>query len=303
MLQNMNTDDNNASVCSNCGKDNATNICNKCKMVKYCNAACKKKHRSKHKKQCERRVAELHDQLLFKQPPQKEDCPICFIRMPYLVPAQMYMACCGKVICCGCIHAARARDKNKKSASLCPFCRTPTPTSEKEAVKEYVKRMEKNDAIAIRNLGGFYARGRCGLPRNMARALEHYHRAGKLGDAGANHSIGYAYTYGEGVERDVKKAIYYYELAAIGGNVNARHNLGKVECQEGILARALKHWMIAVRGGCKESLDTIKILFTHGLATKDGYTEALQLYQTYLDEIKSVQRDEAAAFNADWKYY
>lgn len=50
------------SVCANCGKsgsNNSMNTCNKCKMVKYCNAACKKKHRSKHKKQCERRVAEL----------------------------------------------------------------------------------------------------------------------------------------------------------------------------------------------------------------------------------------------------
>ena len=29
------------------------NTCNKCKKVKYCNAACKKKHRHKHKKECE----------------------------------------------------------------------------------------------------------------------------------------------------------------------------------------------------------------------------------------------------------
>ena len=33
---------------------------------------CKKKHRHKHKKQCERRVAELHDEVLFKQPPPPE---------------------------------------------------------------------------------------------------------------------------------------------------------------------------------------------------------------------------------------
>ena len=47
-------------VCANCGKEGSDlNICNKCQMVKYCNAACKKKHRSKHKKKCERRMAEL----------------------------------------------------------------------------------------------------------------------------------------------------------------------------------------------------------------------------------------------------
>ena len=38
-------------VCANCGKEGSDlNICNKCKSIKYCNAACKKKHRSKHKK-------------------------------------------------------------------------------------------------------------------------------------------------------------------------------------------------------------------------------------------------------------
>ena len=74
MLQNMNTTDNNdsdMSTCANCGKEGSdiNNTCNRCKMVTYCNAACKKKHRSKHKKKCDRRVAELHDEQLFKQPP------------------------------------------------------------------------------------------------------------------------------------------------------------------------------------------------------------------------------------------
>ena len=50
--------------CSNCGKEgdgDSMILCNKCDLVKYCNAACKKKHKSKHKKKCERRVAELYD--------------------------------------------------------------------------------------------------------------------------------------------------------------------------------------------------------------------------------------------------
>ena len=38
------------STCANCGKEGNSddmNTCNKCKEVKYCNAACKKKHRKK----------------------------------------------------------------------------------------------------------------------------------------------------------------------------------------------------------------------------------------------------------------
>ena len=30
-------------LCANCGKESASNTCNKCKMAKYCNAACKKR--------------------------------------------------------------------------------------------------------------------------------------------------------------------------------------------------------------------------------------------------------------------
>ena len=40
-------------TCASCGKESNIddmNTCNKCKSVKYCNAACKKKHRKKHKK-------------------------------------------------------------------------------------------------------------------------------------------------------------------------------------------------------------------------------------------------------------
>ena len=74
----------NDAVCANCGKEGSNlNICNKCKESTYCNAACKKKHRSKHKKECERRVAEKHDEALFREPPPLHgDCPICFLRLP-----------------------------------------------------------------------------------------------------------------------------------------------------------------------------------------------------------------------------
>jgi len=48
------------ATCAYCGKEGSdvNNECNKCHTVKYCNAACKKKHRKKHKKQCERIVSD-----------------------------------------------------------------------------------------------------------------------------------------------------------------------------------------------------------------------------------------------------
>ena len=40
-----------------------------------------------------------------------------------------------------------------------------------------------------------------------------------------------------------------------------------------------------------------------GRATRDDYAKALKAYQDYLDDIKSDQRDEAAAFSVEYKYY
>ena len=288
------------SKCANCGKegDNLNN-CNKCDLAAYCNAACKKKHRTKHKNKCERRAAELaaklHDIELFKQPPPNEDCPICMLPLPSLHTGRKYKSCCGKMICSGCIHAVAIRD----GVGLCPFCRTPTPTPE-EAVEQTKKRVEIGDTNAIYNLGCNYYHAAYGLPQNRAKALELWHRAGELGHANAYYNIGLAFHTGNGVERDEKKANHYYELAAMRGNASARHNLGCCETNAG---NALKHFMIAAGSGEKASLSAILEIFKRGVATKEDYTQALRAYQAYLGEIKSVQRDEAATFDENYKYY
>ena len=305
--------DTHVSVCANCGKegDDVNNICNKCKKVKYCNAACKKKHRHKHKKDCEEhvrlaaeRAANLHDEKLFKQPPPRDDCPICFLRLPSLKSGCRYQTCCGKMICCGCYYAPVYDNQgNKVDNEKCPFCRRPPSDTEEEAIEREKKRMEKDDPIAIHILGTYYSYGQHGFPQDYAKALELYHRAGELGYTEVYTNIGYAYKNGRGVEVDKSKAKHYYELAAMRGDEVARHNLGNDEWRAGNKERALKHWMIAVRSGWSTSLETIKQMCTHGRATKDDYMKALQLYQTYLGEIKSPQRDKAAAEREDYRYY
>ena len=326
MLQNMSTTDKDediVSVCANCGKEGSdvNNICNKCKQVKYCNAACKKKHRRKHKKECEEHVrlatekhicfitkelriaAALHDEELFKQTPS-EDCPICFIRLPYLNSGYRYFSCCGKEICSGCIYAPIYDDQGNVIADKkCAFCRTPHPTSMEEAVERQKKRVEANDANAIVNTGNDYGNGTNGYPQDYSKALELYHRAVELGFTNVYCNIGYFYKTGKGVEIDTEKARHYYELAAMGGNILARHDLGLDEKKAGNIDRALKHFIIAARGGRKQAIDQVKRLYTKGDATKDDYARALQSYQTYLGEIKSRQRDKAAAAYDGYRYY
>ena len=192
---------------------------------------------------------------------------------------------------------------NEINEKKCPFCRTPTRKSIEEYNEWLQKRVELDDAEAIRNLGCYYRDGLHGFPQDYTQAFKLFVRAGDLGCTKAYCSVGYAYKNGEGVEIDKKKATHYYKLAAIGGNMPSRHNLGVDDKNTGNMNRALKHYMIAAEGGQPHSLKKIQELYTNGHATKDDYAKALRAYQAYLAEIKSTQRDAAAAASAYCRYY
>ena len=245
-------------------------------------------------------MADLHDEALFKEPPpQYGDCPICFLLLPSMGSGRRYMACCGKTICSGCSYADVYDNHGKIIVDeKCPFCRTPMPTTV-EDIKRLKKRMEVGDTLAFFSMGNYYDRGECGLPQNSAKAIEFWRKAGKHG----YNNIGQAYDYGEGVERDEKMASHYYKLAAMEGIVIARHNLGATEKNAGNYDRALKHYMIAVRGGDTDSVKAIQRMYKDGHVAKDDYANALQSHQAYLNEIKSDQRDKAAAFHDDYRYH
>ena len=250
-------------------------------------------------------AAEISDEKLFAEPPsQYGDCPICFLRLPSLRSGYRYMACCGKVLCSGCIYAPLYDDQgNKVDNRKCPFCRTAYPKTEEEQIERCKVRMNAGDAFAIHGMGYNYQKGKYGFPRDFTKALQLFYRAGKLDLADAYNGIGSAYEHGQGVEVDKEKARHYYELAAIKGGIDARFNLGCMEGRAGNIDRSLKHHLIAVRSGDNESLKMIKGLYSRGYATKEDYTKALQSYQTYLGEIKSKQRDEAAAYSENYRYY
>ena len=299
-----NTDDTNTvTLCANCGKQgdrDSMNTCNNCDLVVYyCNVACKKKHRSKHKKKCKKWAAELHDEQLFKEHP-REECPICMLPLPLYAndtgqTGMTFHTCCGKDICNGCVDTM----KESGVEDLCPFCRTPCPTFDEDEVRRTEKLMEKGNADAFCQLGGYYATGTYGLPQDRAKIIELYLKAGQLGCALANFNLGVHYTTGDGVEVDEKKAKHYWELAAMNGSVQARHNLGVDEYEAGNYHRAFKHFIISASAGHKKSLDNIKGGYMDGDVTKEQYANTLREYQKSQDEMKSDARDKAwAARNA-----
>jgi len=288
------------STCANCGKEsnsNDMNTCNKCKEVKYCNAACKKKHRTKHKKACERRAAELHDEALFKESPHlREECPICLLPLPIDNGQSAFHSCCGKSICNGCIHAMI---RSEGGADICAFCRTPQATSHEEHIERTKKLVDKGNGDAFEHLGWYYSEGIGGLPQDYEKANELYLKAGELGCANGFFSLGKSYSLGiRGIESDVKKARHYFEFAAIGGQVNARYHLGCTEVEAGNHHRAMKHFIIAARAGYEKSFEIVKKGFMAGLMTKDEYASTLRAYHERHKEMKSDDRDKAAVHYA-----
>ena len=292
---------NNVTTCAACGNEgeqDSMNICNKCKMVYYCNAACKKKHKSKHKKKCDRRVAELHDEELFIDHPPQEDCPICFLPLPHNPGESSFKSCCGKLICGGCIHGMVMEDirrgKKEEELGMCAFCRTPPHRSNEEGIERRAKLMDNGNADAFDVQAGHYANGTDGMPQDWVKANELLLKAGELGCAAAYSRLGSSYFAGRGVEADKKKGKHYYELAAMNGNAQARHNLACMEGMAGNEQRVFKHMIIAARAGYHESLDEIKEGFTKGFVTKDEYASTLRAFHERQTEMKSEARDKAA---------
>jgi hypothetical protein len=237
-------------------------------------------------------MAEMRDELLFKQPESScwGDCPICCLPLPLDQQKFGVMACCSKMICYGCSHANKLRQLGLliPQEPSCAFCREPLPTTKGEIDTMLMKRVEKNDPVAMTQMGGMRDR-----EWNYKSAFEYYTKAAELGDAKAHYNLSVMHRLGKGVEKDEKKEVYHLEVAAIGGHVSARHNLGCHEERYGRMERAVKHWIIAAHMGLDESLKALWEYHAKGLVKKDDLTATLHAHQAAVDATKSPQREEA----------
>jgi hypothetical protein len=306
------------TTCADCGKEEergggfSLKACKSCMSVKYCNAACQRNHWPKHKTACKLRAAELRDEALFKDPPPKEDCPICFLPMPIkiiscvsLPPAtilsvpiydfaneheeladedtEAYFPCCGKSICKGCLYSYSMNGKDK-----CPFCNAERlGKTDVEKDGEVMKRAETNDPASIYMLANFYRNGRVGLQQDHAKAMELCVRAADLGYSKAHNNLGKLYHEGE----NMKKAKFHFEAAAMAGHNGARNNLGCLEYNSGNEERAMKHLTIAASAGDYYSMHELGTFFEKGCVSRESINSTLEAYNNSCAEMRSENRD------------
>ena len=129
----------------------------------------------------------------------------------------------------------------------CPFCNARTGgKTHGDRIGELMKRVEANDAGAMYILGSYYTHGQLGLQQDLAKGVELFTQAAKLGSSQeAHYHLGNKYRQ----RGDSKKAKFHYKAAAMAGYKTARFNLGCMEYLSGNVERYLNHLRITALGG------------------------------------------------------
>ena len=163
---------------------------------------------------------------------------------------------------------------------------------EEESKKRRMKRIEADDPVAIRQEGfEQYKKG------DYKSSFKYYAKAAELGDADAHCKLACLYLEGQGVVKDSGKAMYHLEEAAIAGHTGARNGLGCEEWNKGNVKRAARHWVIAVKQGKENSIESLMEAFKRGLVEKEDLTAALRAHQAAVGAAKSPQREAAERCN------
>lgn len=244
-------------------------------------------------------ASEWHEEALFKSHRPTDDCPICFLPLPFEKDKICLRTCCGKTLCLGCIWGV-AQEGSEMNTCPCPFCRAEPYKSNDEYLKWLTKLIKKKHTLALTQLGSHYYEGHLGLTRDPDKAFKLWTAAGEEGgDCGtAYYHIATSYFDGmtgifDGMTgKKFHKVQYYYEKAAIQGDVQSRYLLGEIEkTLVGDKGRSTKHFILAAEAGHKKAMKAVLEGFHNGdgQITKDDLTRLLRKHH----EIKSSMENEA----------
>lgn len=113
------------------------------------------------------------------------------------------------------------------------------------AAAHLIRRAEKGDMDAQKELGYIYALGAGGVCKNLAEAVVWYEKAARRGDAEAQNALGILYAKGgEGLMQNHRKAALWYEKAAEKGLAQAQINYGTLfEYGQGVIKSYITAYM------------------------------------------------------------
>lgn len=252
---------------------------------------------------------ELKGADLFAPLPPTEDCAVCFVPLSRVPANSVYFACCGNVICTGCVEENQAvikkQDEENAAKSTCksdtcPFCRESRPSPD-EHVRQLEARALKNDDDALKSLGFYFMEGYRGLPKDHLKALDCWIRAVELGSPEACTSIGNSYLEGNGVSVDKERVALFIRVGALRGNIIGRHNIGCSEYFDlGNYEIGIRHWKIAAEAGSQPSVDALKKIYSNAdgkfpgkeFIRKEDMDSIYRVCHDAQEEFKSEEREK-----------
>ena len=228
-----------------------------------------------------------------------EDYPICLVPLSRISEQTDYKACCGKVICLGCI-GENQKFADKKMKQVCPFCREVKPPSNEGCVRQLETRAKKGDPLAWCFLGLYFGSSRI-AKKDILRGIDCWIRAIEFGDLRACGLISGCYRNGNGVSADEERALLFQQVGALRGDIISRHGLGFMEYQSGNHEVGVRHWKIAAEGGMQLSLDELKSIFNangkkpgYEFIRKEDLDKVYRVCHEAQGEVKSEEREKHA---------
>ena len=143
---------------------------------------------------------------IFAPIPEREECPICLLPLPIKENETLFMSCCGKSICNGCVF--RHNRLKKRQERKCAFCQL---SMSHNNIKANRKLMKKNNPTAFMQMASYYNKGDRVI-QSDTKALEMRISAAELGVAKAYTLIGHHYDDGTAVETNASKAFAFCEI-------------------------------------------------------------------------------------------
>lgn len=149
--------------------------------------------------------------------------------------------------------------------------------AKKASVPLFLKSAEQGYAPAQLFLGYFYTSGEI-VEKNMRRAEYWYTRAAMQGSAEAQFRLGALYQYGNGVDVDISEAVYWYEKSAKQGFAMAQFALGACYGE-----------------GYGTDVDMSKAVYWYEKAAEQGISGAQLLLGVCYEEGEGVEADMSRA--------
>jgi TPR repeat protein len=151
-----------------------------------------------------------------------------------------------------------------------------------ENVARWKKEAEAGNAEAQQKLGYAYSNGE-GVPKDVAQAVAWWRKAAEQGDVDAQYSLGIAYHTGEGVPKDLTQTVAWIRKAAEQGFASAQYSLGVVYLHgEGVpkdAAQAVAWWRKAAEQGDASAQNSLGWAYDNGEGVPKDAVQAVAWYR------------------------